>query len=296
MRFTSICCRFADAIILRQGGSALAANTFPKTQRSLIGTPVLAPQAVDIPPPATARDSASPQRRPIASPFVTQTEVEESIGLSPNGLSDALERADWKKHGAALHLGRGRGSPRIYLLGLLPAIHLARAGATDEAEGLLTVVRSVAEPTWHEFIALLQRRVASHPSLAWAIARGDTAAIARDMGIGPDLLRCAEELAVRQLEVIGDSPSIRVGVWRKVAIDDANAVPLPNELQSGRTGEEGAVIAVATSGLVRLLYRVAMPARATPLEPGTRIRADEPDVPGIGTGVRRVRSLKSRTR
>lgn len=277
----------------------MAATTFPRTNKPVFGAPLLAPQTVGAPSPAattTTGASETLQRRPIASPFVTQTELENSIGLSPNGLADALERADWKKHGVTIHLGRARGSPRVYLLGFLPAIHLVRAGSIEEATELVSHATAAVGARWSDFVGLLRRRVASRPSLGWAIARGDTAAIARDMAFGPDLLRCAEELTVRQLEVIDNAPSVRVGVWRKVDIDAVDAVPLPDELQSGRTGEEGIVIAVATSGIVRLLYRVAMPARATPLEPGTQIRSGVVDVLGVGTGVRRVRSLRDRDR
>lgn len=275
----------------------MAATTFRRSKSPLANAPILTAQAVDTPAGPEPSAQQPQERRPIPAPFITQNELERNVGLSPNGLADWLSRTGWKSLGASLHLGRGLGSPRVFPLALLPAAHLARSGASDEAADLIGRNTVLLDGRWAVFLALLDRRTTTTPSLGWAIASGDAVAIARDLASGPDLLRFAEELSIAQIDAIEESPSARIGVWRKIPLSDqADAVPLPDELQSGRTGDVGLVIAIATSGVVRLLYRVAMPARAIPLEPGMTPPSAGPDTAGVGAGIRRARGLARRSR
>lgn len=239
-------------------------------------------------------DSASEQEPWPATPapFVTQREIETTFALSSHRLAALLGQVGWS--GAVrLHLGRGKGSPRIYPLVVLPIVRLVEFGCLDEARQLTEEAAECID-SWDELRQLLTMRAARYPTLAWALVQGDGPRIARGLGAGPDLLRLCERSAECQLRAIDSLDGrVAVGRWWKVAdveqIDETwLLLPLPMELQVEGAGLSGVVIQVDVGGSPQLLYRVGMPHRATPLQPGTTIGGQRDSVGdrevGQGTG------------
>jgi hypothetical protein len=105
-------------------------------------------------------------------------------------------------------------------------------------------------------------------------------------------------LSRAQLDCLQDTPTVRIGQWRKVFMDQhRDALPLPTELDRSDSGDAGCVIAVVAPRNLRLFYRTGMPLRARPLEPGTPIRTiDEIEVKGLRAATISNRSLVRRPR
>src|SRR2546428_2840383 len=190
----------------------------------------------------------------LPAPFLTGAEVEDVVTLSRYEISQMTQARGWSKWTVLLRLGRGRGSPRLFPLVMLPAFELMKSGRVEPAMALMSRGTDCLGKHWLGFADLLRASVSFYPGLMFAISRSDGVGIARGLGSSPDLLAAARASALEQFDCLRncDPENVAIARWLKVELkrtpQQVLVFSLPPVIQDERTGPYGPAVSVLKAG------------------------------------------------